>query len=73
MRKNYKVYRIFVDLQKDGDLAERLDRLPRPLRGDYIRMALHRFIDAGEGISQSLRQEPEKDDLKQKLETISFR
>ena len=73
VRKNYKVYRIFIDLEKDGDLAERLDRIPRPLRDDYIRMALHKFIEAGEGISQPLRQKPEKDDLKKKLETISFR
>lgn len=65
IRKKYKVYRVFIDMEKDRDLAERLDRLSRPLQDVYIRIALHKYMESGEWISQPLRQKREKEDLKQ--------
>ncbi len=40
-----KKYRIYVDLEKDRDIYEKLESIPRPLRGEFIRMAIRRFME----------------------------
>ena len=40
-----KKYRIYVDPEKDRDIYEKLESIPRPLRGEFIRMAIKRFME----------------------------
>ena len=40
-----KKYRIYIDTEKDKDIYEKLESIPRPLRGEFIRLAIRRLME----------------------------
>jgi len=40
-----KKYRIYVDTKRHRDIYEKLESVPRPLRGEFIRTAIRFFMD----------------------------
>jgi len=40
-----KKYRIYIDSEKDSDICGRLESIPRPLRGEFIRTAIRRLME----------------------------
>jgi hypothetical protein len=40
-----KRYRIYINVEKHKDIYECLERIPRPLRGEFIRTAIRFFMN----------------------------
>lgn len=39
-----KCYKFHVDIEKEKDIFERLESIPRPLRGEFIKSALKFYM-----------------------------
>jgi hypothetical protein len=54
-----KRYRIYINVEKHKDIYECLERIPRPLRGEFIRTAIRFFMDNTNSMN-NLRTEPKE-------------
>jgi hypothetical protein len=52
-----KKYRIYVDTERHRDIYEKLESVPRPLRGEFIRTAI-RVLMNNTNSMDNLRTEP---------------